>query len=154
MMDSIQRLYQRLLHVVGRGRVTQGNDTGNVQTLQLRLGPDELRDNTPRLAEFGFTSMPPVGSDAVLVFVGGDRSNGVVIATGHQASRLKNLKAGEVAIYDDQGQSVYLTRAGIIVNGGGHAVTVIGDVIADGISLKHHVHSGVSTGLSNTGGPV
>jgi phage baseplate assembly protein V len=154
MIDSIQRLYQRLLHVIGRGRVTQGNDVGNVQLLQLRLGQDEVRDNTPRLAEFGFTSMPPAGADAVLVFIGGDRSNGVVIATGHQASRLKNLKAGEVAIYDDQGQSVFLTRAGIVINGGGHPVTVIGDVITDGISLKHHVHGGISPGSSNTGGPA
>jgi phage baseplate assembly protein V len=153
-MNTFTALARRVLNAVGCGRVNTGNDSGRVQILQIQLSSNEIKDDTPRLAEFGFTSMPPVGSDAIVVFMGSDRSQGAVIATGHQASRLKNLKAGEVAIYDDQGQSVFLTRAGIVINGGGHPVTVIGDVIADGISLKHHVHSGVSTGLSNTGGPV
>lgn len=33
-------------------------------------------------------------------------------------------------------------------------VTVTGDVTADGISLKTHVHTGVTTGIGNTGAPV
>lgn len=121
---AVQKMIQRLQHVIGRGRVTTGDDSGNVQLLQVKLGPDEIRDNTPRLAEYGLTSMPPVGSDALLVFVGGDRWNGAIVATGHQASRLKGLAPGEVAIYDDQGQSVYLTRAGIVINGAGLPITV------------------------------
>ncbi|QGQ95873.1 phage baseplate assembly protein V [Paenibacillus psychroresistens] len=32
-------------------------------------------------------------------------------------------------------------------------VNVIGDVIADGISLKHHIHTDVTTGSGNTGEP-
>lgn len=32
-------------------------------------------------------------------------------------------------------------------------VTVVGDVVADGISLTGHTHSGVRTGPSSTGGP-
>lgn len=42
---------------------------------------------------------------------------------------------------------------GLAVSGGGGA-TVTGDVVADGISLKGHVHSGVQGGSSNTGGPL
>jgi phage baseplate assembly protein V len=116
---AIERTYNRLRMVIGRGRVTTGNDSGNVQRLQVRLNGDQISDDMPRLAEFGFTSMPPNGSDVIAVFIGGDRTVGAVVATGHQASRLKNLKAGEVAIYDDQGQSIYITRGGIVINGGG-----------------------------------
>lgn len=163
---AIQRIIQRIQHVVGRGRVTTGNDAGNVQLLQVKLGADEVRDNTPRLAEYGLTSMPPVGSDAVVVFIGGDRSNGAIVATGHQASRLKGLAPGEVAIYDDQGQSVYITRAGIVINCAGKPMTINGDVtvngkvtattdvIAAGTSLHTHVHGGVAPGGSNTGVPA
>jgi phage gp45-like len=163
---AIQRIIQRVQHVIGRGRVTTGNDAGNVQLLQVKLGADEIRDNTPRLAEFGFTSMPPAGSDAVVVFIGGDRSNGAIIATGHQASRLKGLKPGEVAIFDDQGQSVFLTRAGIVINCAGLPMTINGnvtvngkltattDVVGAGTSLHTHVHSGVTPGGANTGAPA
>ena len=44
-------------------------------------------------------------------------------------------------------------QGGLSVTGGGGAV-VTGDVIADGISLVNHVHSGVQAGGSNTGKPV
>jgi phage baseplate assembly protein V len=95
-----------------------------VQTLQLTITPLEVRDNTPRLAEFGFTSNPPAGADAAMLFVAGDRSNGVVIATGHQLYRLKGLASGDAAIYDSRGQSVWLTPAGIVVNGAGLPLVV------------------------------
>lgn len=125
MIDSIQRLYQRILHAIGRGRITTGSDTGSVQLQQVQLGPDEIKDNIPRLAEFGLTSMPPVGSDAVLVFIGGDRSNGAIIATGHQASRPTNLKPGETMLYSQDGKSVYMTAdGGIVVEAKGQVVTV------------------------------
>jgi phage baseplate assembly protein V len=153
-MNTFTSLARRVLNAVGCGRVKTGNDSGNVQMLQVQLSTNEIKDNTPRLAEFGFTSMPPAGSDAIILFIGSDRSQGAVIATGHQASRPKGLQPGEAMLYNQFGMSIYLTQAGIVIDGGGHPVTVIGDVIADGISLKNHVHSGVSTGLSNTGGPV
>ena len=112
--------------MVGRGRTTASpNDTGSVQMLQLTLGPLETRDGTPRLAEFGFTSAPPVGSDAVLVFFGGNRKTGVVIATGNQATRPKGLLPGEVMIYDAFGKSIYLSQEnGIVINANGAPLAV------------------------------
>ena len=121
---AVERIYRRVLLTVGRGRITTSNDGGNVQLLQVQLGANELRDNTPRLGEYGFNSNPPEGSDAVLVFVGGDRSNGVVVGTGNQTLRFKNLAIGESVLYDSRGQSVYLSASGIQVNGGGLPVTV------------------------------
>lgn len=123
-MDLLQRLGRRLQLLVGVGKATLVDDSGPVQMLQLKLGALELRDRTPRLAEYGFTSSPPQGSDAALLFVGGDRSNGVVIATGNQTYRLKGLANGDAAIYDSRGQSVWLTASGIVVNGAGLPLTV------------------------------
>jgi phage gp45-like len=37
---------------------------------------------------------------------------------------MKGLATGEVAIYDDSGQSVYLSAAGIVVDGGGKPVEI------------------------------
>ena len=122
---AIQRLYRRILSGMGRGRITTSNDTGSVQMLQLRMGAFETRDATPRLAEFGFTSRPPVGADVVVLFPNGDRSNGVAIATGHQSSRPTGLQEGEVKIYDLWGKSVTFTQGGgIVVEAKNTAVTV------------------------------
>ena len=122
---ALGRLGRRLLNMVGRGRKTTGNDSGNVQMLQVRLGENEIRDNTPRLAEFGFTSMPPDGSDMVVLCIGGDRSNAVIIATGHIETRMKNLQPGESALYDAVGKFIYLKHDQIEINAGGQPVNII-----------------------------
>lgn len=122
---AMQRLKLAIQALAGRGRVTTSDDSGNAQLLQVKLGALEVRDNTPRLAEFGFSSRPPVGADAVLVFIGGDRSNGVVIATGDQKSRPRDLEEGESKVYDLFGKFIHFTKdGGIVIEANGSAVTV------------------------------
>jgi phage baseplate assembly protein V len=153
MSDVAERLWRRMLFVVGRGRIKTGDDSGQVQKQQIQLSDTEIRDNTPRVGEYGFASMPLPGCHGIVVFVAGDRSNGVIIGTNDQVHRMKNLLPGEVAIYDDLGQSVYLTRNGIVVNGGGFPINVTntplvtmqtslhvtGNIVADGdVSARRH----------------
>jgi phage baseplate assembly protein V len=122
---TFDRLGKRLMAAIARGNKTTGRDDGNVQLLQVQLGDKEIHDNLPRLAEFGFASMPPDGSHAVVLFVGGDRSNGVVVATGHIATRLKNLQPGESALYHADGKHVYLKADRIEIDAKGQPVNVI-----------------------------
>ncbi|EHJ8971185.1 phage baseplate assembly protein [Salmonella enterica] len=109
--------------LAGTGRVTSLNDTEGVQKIQY-AAPGEVKSDTPRLAEFGFSSGLPVGSDVVMVFPGGDRTNGVIIASGHQATRFRNLKPGEAVMYDQWGHTIMLKESGIEVNAAGDDVTV------------------------------
>ena len=147
MADAIDRIYRAVMQAFGRGRVTFVDDSGPVQMIQARFGPLEVIDNVPLPHDFGFTSHPPVGSDVLAAFLGSNRKSGVVVTVGSQAYRLKNLASGEVAIYDALGQSVHLTTAGIVINGGGlpmkimnapsitldaPAVHVTGDLTVDG----------------------
>lgn len=121
----LQRMMRRIQLATGWGRVTLSDDSKTAQILQVKLNDSETRDGTPRIAEFGFTSRPPLGSDVLIVFLGGDRSKGVVVATAHQASRPTNLQEGEAMVYDLWGKSIYLTKSGgIIVDAKGTPVTV------------------------------
>ena len=121
----MERLWRRVQLMSSWGRVTFSDDSKSAQILQIKLNNSETRDGTPRIAEFGLTSVPPDGSDVLVVFLGGDRSKGVVVATGHQASRPLGLVAGETMIYDLQGKSIYLTAAnGILIEAQGTPVTV------------------------------
>jgi phage baseplate assembly protein V len=121
----IERVARRVLLSLARALVTTVNDSGGVQMMQVKLNALETRDNTPRVAEFGLTSNPPVNSDAFVVFLGGDRSNGVVLGTVHQPSRPKNLASGETMIYSQDGKQIYLTASGgIVVDAKNQAVTV------------------------------
>ena len=125
MTGVMERLWRRVQLMSSWGRVTFSDDSRSAQLLQVKLNDSETRDDTPRIAEFGLTSRPPEGSDVLVVFLGGDRSKGVVVATAHQASRPKGLLAGETMLYDLWGKSVHLTKAGgIVVEAQGAPVTV------------------------------
>lgn len=119
------RLWRRIQLTTSWGRVTFSDDSKTAQLLQVKLNDSETRDNTPRVAEFGFTSRPPAGSDVVVLFLGGDRSKGVVIGTAHQVSRPNGLGEGETQVYDLWGKSIYLTKeGGIVIEAQGTPVTV------------------------------
>jgi len=113
---NIDRLARRVLLLAGRGRVSAPvNDAGVVQMMQVQINPLETIDNLRRIAEFGFTSVPPEGSDVAIVFVGGDRSSGLVIGTNHQGSRPTGLNPGETMIFTQDGKQIYLTASGGIL---------------------------------------
>ena len=125
---NVDRLARRVLLLVGRGRVSAPvNDGGSVQMLQAQINQLETIDNLRRIAEFGFTSVPPEGSDVAIVFVGGDRSSGLVIGTNHQGSRPTGLNPGETMIFTQDGKQIYLTAGGgIFIKANGQPVEVDG----------------------------
>lgn len=112
-----------LVNMVARAVLTSLDTAKKCQAAGLKLIAGEQKENLEHLEPYGFTSSPMIGAEAVALFPGGDRSHGVVIVVADRRYRLKGLKAGEVALYDDQGQSVTLTRTGIVVNGGGKPIT-------------------------------
>lgn len=95
-----------------------------LQSLQIRMMAGEVKDGVEHLEPYGFTSHPHDGAEGVAVFPGGDRSHGVVIVIADRKYRLQGLKPGEVALHDDQGQCVHLTREGIVVRGAGRPITI------------------------------
>ena len=59
---------------------------------------------------YGFTSRPLAGSEVIFIRQG---NHFVAIASDDRRYRI-TLEAGELALYDDQGQKVHLKRDGII----------------------------------------
>ncbi|WP_175786341.1 phage baseplate assembly protein V [Burkholderia cenocepacia] len=117
-------LLDRIRNLFGRGRITLVDDSGPVQTVQLRMNGIERPSGRYRVPEFGFSSNPPVGSDALALHVGGDRSAGAVVGTNHQPSRPRGLAPGESILYSEDGKSVYLKNGSIVVDAKGQDVIV------------------------------
>ncbi len=117
-------IHRRVMLMVNRAVISMVNDTLKVQVMQVDLLQGEVRDGVERFQEYGYTSVPFPGAEAVMVSVGGNHDHGIVIAVDDRRYRLTGLQAGEVALYDDQGQKVHLTRSGIVINGAGKPVTV------------------------------
>ena len=100
--------------------------------VQVRVLDGEVLNNINRVEPYGYSYRPKPGCQNYMLFPAGDRSYGVAIIIGDKQYQM-DLVEGEVAIHDDQGQSVHLTRGGIVVNGAGKPVTITNtpEVFAD-----------------------
>jgi phage baseplate assembly protein V len=164
-MTTAERTYRRVQTAIGTGRITATDDSKAAHSAQIAVGPGETIDNVPVIQIYGLASHARPGSDATLLFVGGDRGKPVAVATNDQRARLRNLKPGEVALYTDQGDTITIQRGGTIVI---HCATKVrieaprlectGDIVAqcDGtaISLLTHKHRDVQSGGGTSGVPV
>jgi phage baseplate assembly protein V len=165
MIDAIQKLTEgtknRALLMIGRCILRAISDDKAVQLVQAQLLADEIQDDVERIQQYGYTSVPLPGAEGVVVFVGGNRDHGLLIACEDRRYRLKGLVGGEVALYTDEGDFIKLGRGNTIAFKTGRididapdGLHINGDVVAGGISLIHHVHGGISPGGSNTNPPT
>lgn len=97
-------------NIVARAVVTAVDSAKKCQGLGLKLIGGEEKQSVEHIEPYGFTSSPQSGAEAVVLFPTGDRSHGVVMAVADRRYRIKGLKAGEVAIYTDEGDSIILKR--------------------------------------------
>lgn len=112
------RLFNRMLapvwrsihNIALRATVRLVNASSKMQTLQIGLREGETKDDIEHFEPYGFTSHAKPGAEAITLFFNGDRSHGVSICVADRRYRLIGLEAGEVALHDDQGQSVVLKR--------------------------------------------
>lgn len=133
----------RVTNLVSRGVVARVDDGTKLQTLQVTVGEDETRDGLERFQQYGLTSVPEPEAEVVVLFVGGRRDAGYVVAVDDRRYRVTGLAPGEVALYDSAGSRLVLKSNGDVeITPASGVVKVAGDVQADGISLKSHVHSG------------
>ena len=108
-------LSRRLSMMIGRCVLSLVDDAAKMQSVTVRLLADEVKGGVERVQQYGFTSHPHPGAEGVCLFVEGGRDHGLVIALDDRRYRLTGLAAGEVALYDDQGQSVVIKRDRIAV---------------------------------------
>lgn len=126
----LRTLARRIRMIAARGVVNLVNDGLKVQGVQMTLLADETMQGQ-RFQEYGFTSVPKAGAEAIMLSIAGVRSHGVVIATDDGRYRVKNLKAGEVALYTDEGDTIIFKRGGkIAITSGGEV-----DVTAPTVNL-------------------
>ncbi|WP_281544661.1 phage baseplate assembly protein V [Grimontia sp. SpTr1] len=101
---------RRLQLMVDRAILRIITDTTQRQQLQIQTLADETDSNIERWQNYGHTSVPPVGSEAITLALNGNRSNLVVICAEDKTVRLKDLKPGDSALYHLEGHFFKLTK--------------------------------------------
>lgn len=117
-----ERFVQKLLAPIRRrinGAITRAVVSGVVeglqrQNLQLKMHADESVDDIERFQNYGCSSFPPIGSEAILAAIGGNLGNLVAVAVEDKKYRPKG-ESGDVFLYHLEGHKIRLTKDGNVV---------------------------------------
>lgn len=115
---GIRSATNRIRLMVMRVVLALVSDGKKMQTVQVQGMADLVRE-PEHFQHYGFTSVPLPGAEGIGLSLGGSTNHMVVINVDDRRYRMKGLVGGEVAFYDEQGQSVHLTRNGIVIKGAG-----------------------------------
>ena len=99
LLRLLEPLRRRIALMIRRALIDLVNDDHAVQVLQLKVYRDELRQGVERLQEYGFSSVPLPGGQAVLAAVDGEAGHCLVIGTDDRRHRPRKLKPGDVMLY-------------------------------------------------------
>lgn len=154
----MSRMLARLRGMVARGVVGVVNDALRMQGVQVQVQAGNVR-NAERFQNYGLTSVPHAGAEGVVLSVGGSSDHCVVVCVDDRRYRLTGLADGEVALHDDLGQRVHLTRAGMVIQGAGLPITIADaphvDINVPVVNFAGDVHvNGALSATSVTGATV
>lgn len=105
--------------LIERATITARDADTGTRLLQTSYAGGYQRSELEHIEPYGFTSecFKDGATDAVIVNLNDNKSHSLVIAVGDYRYRIKNLKDGEVCMYDDKGRKVFLKREGIEIDG-------------------------------------
>lgn len=116
-----------------RGKLNLVKSADNIQKVQVSGLADETLQDVELMQQFGLTSVPPAGTQVVVLPMGGETTHSIVIATENGSFRVKNLQSGEVAVYDESGSSIILKK--------GRLIEIDCDTLKITASTKVDIHS-------------
>ena len=101
-------LEARVRSMLVRGVVTRVDDTKQLQELQVRGLAGAVHDRVEHFHPWGLTGVPPEGSEALLVHVGGAADHPIALAANRRSERPRNLSPGETILYSADGDFLHL----------------------------------------------
>jgi len=118
-MSILNKLVSRVEMMLAKAVIKAVNDTDDIQLVKISILAGETQDGVERLQNYGFSSVPPNGSEAFVGYLNGNRDHGVVLVVDNGEHRPRNLKDGESVFYSKHGQTVLLNENGEYVFEGG-----------------------------------
>ncbi len=84
--------------------------------IQFESLDGEIRDKRENITPYGFTHWPKPNTAEPLLFAeNGEKAHTVTVLISDRWNRFKLGAEGEVAIYDDKGQVIHLSKKGITI---------------------------------------
>lgn len=111
-----------------------------------------VRMGTPRAGDAHVSWGYSIGEEVLVISTSGEFRNGVIVCAIANGQNPAQAAEGIYKAVFPGGVEITISGGAINITAPGN-ITVNGDVIADGISLKTHIHGGIKGGPDDTGGP-
>lgn len=122
---SERDLTNKLRGMVRRVTLKNVRDDGEMQTASVEVADGIWRDDIEVMQPYGFAShVPTDGALALVLAVGGDEGDLVVMPIGNPSRRMGGLKSGEVGLYNEHGDRAVMTAGGELQIKTGASVTI------------------------------
>lgn len=142
-------IWRRLRLQVSRGVIRRSDDERKLQELQLDLLAGETAE-MERFQQYGFSSRPLEGAEALAAAVGGSRSHLVAFAVDDRRHRPRDLQPGESIMYTDEGDFIRMRRGRVIEVVAGSKL----DVTAPEVEIKASTKVTLDTPMTEISGDV
>lgn len=129
LLRFVAPMKRQIVGLIGRAVLQALDDTTALQLVKVSIGPGETIDGVERVQNYGFTSVPEAPSEAVILYVGGNRKQAIVIAMDSSSTRKKNLAPGDSCVYNGKtGDYILLNADGVKIHSSGKVVVDAGTV--------------------------
>lgn len=103
----------KLRGMVRRAAIKNVKDDGETQRCSVEIAEGIWRDDVEIMQPFGFSSVAPEdGGLALVIAVGGDEGDLVVLPIGNPSKRMGGLKGGEAGMHNAGGDKIVLGKGG------------------------------------------
>jgi len=127
--NDIQRLLaplkRKIFLLLGRAILTAIKNTEGTMMIQVTGLKGETITDVEKLSEYGFESRPRVGAESLVLFLNGNRDQGVALNVHDRRYRPTDLADGDSRLYDYRGNKIKLTSTGIEIDASGSAGLVL-----------------------------
>ncbi len=114
----IAPIKRKIMLLIGRCILSAIKNTEGTQKIQVVGLKNETITGIERYQEYGLETYPKKDSEVLILFLNGDREQGVAVCIHDRRYRPKNLSEGDVCLYDYRGQAIILNSSGIkMLNG-------------------------------------
>jgi phage gp45-like len=134
----LRPLSTRVANLVARATVQRVDDGTSLQKLQVGVLKGEDVDDGERFQQYGFSSTPLAGSEAVVLFPNGDRAHPLVVAVDDRRYRPTGGDPGDVNVFHHTGARILINQDGdiVVTPATGRHVLLGSDAAADPPALK------------------
>jgi phage baseplate assembly protein V len=112
---ALRPIRRSIANSIARAVVNLVTDGTGIQTVQVGVMAGENVDGAERFQQYGCSSVPLAGAEAVVLFPGGSRAHPLVVAVDDRRYRPTGKPPGHACIYHHTGAIVEFTEQGDIV---------------------------------------